>query len=59
MFEKDLPFRRILLRARSSRTGITHFNPAPIAPLGEKIDTHLRLTGEGPLLVDSIAAELA
>lgn len=34
-------------------------NLAPIAHLVEKTDTHLRLTGEGPLLVDSIAAELA
>jgi oxygen-independent coproporphyrinogen-3 oxidase len=33
-------------------------NLAPIAHLVEKTDTHLRLTGEGPLLVDSIAAEL-
>lgn len=34
-------------------------NLAPLAHLVEKTDTHLRLIGEGPLLVDSIAAELA
>lgn len=34
-------------------------NLSPISHLIEKTPTHLRLTGEGPLLVDSIAAELA
>jgi len=46
------------------REFLTEENQAIIAQLTQQglldlTDTHLRLTGEGPLLVDSIASELA